>query len=100
MPHASVFRRSPCRLCGRPIVWAVTEDGSKSLPLDPVAPVYVVTFDENDGRTIRCRRAEEKDGPPRAAMVSHFATCSKVSDIEKLRGSHGAGSGEERNPGG
>jgi hypothetical protein len=62
---------TPCRGCGKPIVFAKMD--GKIIPLDPRPPVYEVT--EDDGTN-----------PPtvrRASMchVSHFATCPKAGDF-------------------
>lgn len=59
---------APCRLCGKPIVWATSPDG-KRLPLDPRAPVYRV------GADLAGTLTGTRD---RDALVSHFATCSGI----------------------
>jgi hypothetical protein len=66
------FKTSPCRGCGKPIVWALKEDGGK-IPLDPRPGVYRVAVDHAFG-----------DGELRAVLkpdclVTHFATCPKAN---------------------
>lgn len=75
---------SPCRGCGKPIIWIAEEKTGKKIPLDPRPPVYEVTesFD-----------AREKNEPANRitfgrrnlkAYVSHFATCP---DADRFSGS-------------
>ena len=65
------FRTTPCRGCGRPIVWAVDPTGQR-IPLDPRPPVYHVNLEDpaNPG-SARCSRSS-------TGMVSHFATCPEA----------------------
>lgn len=72
-------RLSPCRGCGKPIMWGVTEEGKK-IPLDPKPPVYRVVHDRSqDGKwTIRAIRKEN-------CMVSHFATCPAANQFSASR---------------
>lgn len=71
---------TPCKGCGRPIVWARNTQTEKRVPLDPKPVCYVVQ--EFDGELI-CG--------PVTAMVTHFATCPKASDFSKGGGHAGAG---------
>lgn len=80
--HSDPSRRtSPCgggstRGCGKPMVWAVIDDGegrTKKVPLDPSAPVYRII---EEGETPVVVRAHD-------AMVSHFKTCSKANEFSK-----------------
>jgi len=66
------MKPTPCRGCGRPIVFAINHDTGMVIPLDPKPPVYGV-LEEADGEIV-CKRLER-------AMVSHFATCSKANDF-------------------
>ena len=66
------MKSTPCRGCGRPIVFAINKDTGKPIPLDPKPPVYGVV-EEADGEIV-CKRLE-------LAMVSHFATCSKANEF-------------------
>ena len=59
-----------CKGCGREIVWAEDDKGTK-IPLDPRAPVYQVV----DGVAVRNTKA----------MVSHFATCSQANRFSGSR---------------
>jgi hypothetical protein len=80
---------TPCKGCGKPIVWGETRDG-KRIPLDPRAAVYC--YQEGlDGKDAVCDRALEINGTPTLRfMVSHFATCPKASEFSG-RGKKGAG---------
>lgn len=71
-PH---YKTSPCRGCGRPIVWAKSPDGSKKYPLDPRAPVFEVSG--VDPVLIA------KISP--TAYVSHFATCPNADEFSKSK---------------
>jgi len=68
---------SVCRGCGKSIDWGVTPEGKK-IPLDPSAPVYVITE--------RSSRPDGSWGVQRTqdAMVSHFITCP---DANRFSGS-------------
>lgn len=62
---------TPCKGCGKPIVWGVDAMGQR-IPLDPSAPVY--------------RMDEQPDGSIVAARdlryaVSHFKTCPKANEF-------------------
>jgi hypothetical protein len=67
------YATTPCRGCGKQIVF-VTTAGGKTVPLDPVAPVYVREADGEGGAVWA------KDGGG-DIMVSHFATCSRANDF-------------------
>ena len=54
---------SVCRYCGKEIIWGRFDDG-RTVPLDPVAPVYELHM----GKASRTK----------TALVSHFATCTKI----------------------
>ena len=71
------LKTSPCKGCGRPIIWGITPDG-KRIPMDARAPVYALTGEKNPG---------QPDGVVRAftAYVTHFATCPKASDFSGSR---------------
>ena len=62
----------PCKGCGKPILWATDEKGTRH-PLDPRAPVYSFNGGDLDGE-FKVHRAE-------GCFVSHFATCPKASDF-------------------
>lgn len=88
----TAFRTSECRLCGRPIVWGASEDGSKKYPLDPRPPCYLVEL-RADG-TYLARQSKEEPGR-KAVFVSHFATCPKVDSLHRgPKKESGGGRGE------
>ena len=60
------MKTTPCRGCGKPIIWAVSGLERRRIPLDPRPPVYVVG-EGVDGEVVASRMD--------LAMVSHFATC-------------------------
>lgn len=70
-------KTTPCKGCGRPMVWGETEEkeggGAKAIPLDPRAPVYRILRHDLNGTPVIVR--------DKGAMVSHFATCPKASQF-------------------
>ncbi len=102
---ASDPKKSPCRGCGKPIIWGVTEEGKK-IPLDPTPPVYSVValeYPQSGIEIVRIQRAPTlaKSGPEThvrelteegqtgpwlmAAYVSHFATCPEANRFSGSR---------------
>lgn len=73
-PRPNVKLRS-CKGCGRPILWATNTETGKMVPLDPTAPVYILST-HGDGETKTCCRA-----PTDAFAVSHFATCPEANQF-------------------
>lgn len=74
------MKTTPCKGCGKPIVFVADEDG-KTIPIDPRPPVYYATVwaaDVSDirGTPVQVRRVKE-------AFVSHFATCPKASEFSR-----------------
>lgn len=83
------YRTSPCRTCGRQILWVQArcpkcsgkgtdcehchERGAVKVPLDAAAPVFVIQTDP-DGESAPFAVLPPKDS--RRAFVSHFSTCS------------------------
>lgn len=66
---------TPCKGCGKPIVFVAAVDANGNhvqVPLDPAAPVYLQQSD-GEGGTVWTRE--------RSAMVSHFATCSQANQF-------------------
>jgi hypothetical protein len=78
---------SPCRYCGKKIVWASGLNG-KSIPLDPTPAVYSVQQDADghyrtmNGAPVVTLRDRFADNLP-TAMVSHFTTCPKASQASQ-----------------
>ena len=62
------MKTTPCKGCGKPIVWAKDEKGT-SHPLDARAPVYHFNGGDLDAEFTVYRLT--------GAWVSHFATCPK-----------------------
>lgn len=60
------LKTTPCKGCGRPILWGVTADG-KRIPLDPRASVYAY----ESGKAERLG----------TAYVTHFATCPHANQF-------------------
>lgn len=79
----SSFKTVPCKGCGRPIVWGVTEDG-KRIPLDPRAPVYRVVG-SGVVKAERMVHREAEDDVPLGYMCTHFATCSAAAQFSGSR---------------
>lgn len=63
-----------CRGCGKKILWGDNGVGTK-IPLDAVAPCYVVIFAAADGRPL-VKRAS-------GAFVNHFNTCPQANEFNK-----------------
>ena len=77
------YATTPCRGCGKPVVFvtAVGADGKHvTVPLDPRAPVYVR---ESDGEGGAVWAKADKRSP---IMVSHFATCSHANQFSRSGG--------------
>lgn len=67
---------TPCKFCGRPIVWGVDEKGTKH-PMDPRPPVWhLMRYDEE----LRAFIVERAGGDNPTCLVDHFATCPKASE--------------------
>lgn len=68
--HATTCGGPTRKGCGRPIVFALNDKGTR-IPLDPAAPVYRVTGKTPEGVPVIERVRE--------CAVSHFATCSMAN---------------------
>lgn len=64
---------TPCRGCGKPVIFVRTAEG-KTVPLDPVAPIFVRERDGDGGALWAQDRGD-------SVFVSHFATCSRANDF-------------------
>jgi hypothetical protein len=62
----------PCKLCGRPIIFARNDVTGGIIPLDIKAQTYVT-----DGRG-KCKPAKSRTA---YVFVSHFATCSHANEF-------------------
>lgn len=67
------MKTTPCKGCGKPIVFADTMD-KKTIPIDPRPPVYRAVTMSDDGTPLIVERAM-------LHYVSHFATCPKASEF-------------------
>jgi len=67
-------KTTPCKGCGKPIVWAKDEKGT-SHPLDARAPVYHFNGGDLDAEFTVYRLT--------GSWVSHFATCPKANEFSK-----------------
>jgi len=64
----------PCKGCGRSILWATDEKGTRH-PLDARAPCYSFNGGDLDGE-FKVHRSE-------GTWCSHFATCSKAGQFSR-----------------
>lgn len=106
------YRTSPCRGCGKHVVWVQArcgkcggaaegctrchERGVVRVPLDPVAPVFVIQTDPERLDPESAPYAELVAREGRRAFVSHFATCPKASQFSG-RGTSTTPTGEQQN---
>lgn len=68
---------SPCKGCGKPIVWGRTFKGTK-IPLDASVPCYLrVSTIMKDG-LVQVERWP-------AGMISHFITCPNADEFSKSK---------------
>lgn len=67
--------------CGKKVFWIVTATGAR-VPLDPVAPTYVLHIlnDASDPPRMRWEPANQ-EAEQEPAFVSHFATCSAANNF-------------------
>lgn len=72
------YATSPCKGCGKPVVFVTTAEG-KTVPLDPVAPIFVREPDGEGGAVW----AQDKSGD---ILVTHFATCSHANQFSRRNG--------------
>ena len=68
---------TPCKGCGKPIVWGRTAEGV-DVPLDPTPATYAVTGQGEDRYRIQ-RANGNKDRAVGQTLVSHFVTCPKAA---------------------
>ncbi len=76
----SGLKTSACRGCGKPIIWAVTEEGKK-IPLDPRPPVYLMQIVLKDDIATGVNAVRDE-----RYAVSHFATCPDANRFSKSGG--------------
>lgn len=70
-----------CKKCGRPIIWAKTEDW-KNTPLDP-DPVGMGNIALGEDNVARVVAADPENTEFR--YVSHFVTCPHAADFRKKK---------------
>ena len=86
----TALRTRPCRLCGRPVVWALTDNGRR-MPVDaqPVAPdvlAFLVLWfyseeEPHPQQRVSYTRNPRYTGP---RWISHWATCPDRSVARQL----------------
>lgn len=84
---------TPCKGCGRPVVWC--EVAGKPVPLDPTPPIWRVFPGESfnpPSNATTAERAPQKVtetyiGP--LYMVSHFTTCAKANEFSRSNANRG-----------
>lgn len=67
----------PCRSCGAPVWWAVT-DAAKRIPVDPVAAGdgnIIVLFDPAERGMLRVRVLRKDESTDQPRYRTHFTTC-------------------------
>jgi hypothetical protein len=64
---------TPCKACGKPVIFASDMIRGTCQILDASAPVY--SYEIRNGHTV-CARLEN-------AAVSHFATCPNANDFSR-----------------
>lgn len=92
----------PCRRCNKKLLFVRQEDNEAILPLDSVAPVYLVYLTgDGERRAVNLRQILKesggellvrytKDSAPQplnaiGAYVTHFATCPQAAAFSKGR---------------
>lgn len=86
-PSSSAPNTTPCKACGKPMIWGRTE-GGRAIPLDP-EPVRAVpklpgegsiglNLLVDGGRVVVCRLAEPTDREVLLGRASHFSTCPEA----------------------
>lgn len=74
-----------CKGCGKPVVFAKTEDGSTVI-LDPRAPIYRATGHREEGGQLVVTGVQLEDAEIAGrSFVSHFATCPDANDFSRSK---------------
>lgn len=76
------YELRPCKRCDDPIIFAERTDKPGAIPLDPKAPVFVVTVDE-DGKAY-ARQVKRMEDTLDSLYVSHFSTCRDLTKAHRL----------------
>lgn len=82
MTQVPDIRTTPCRGCGKRVMFVTTADGAK-VPLDVVAPVFHRIWDPDSQAAFWV--SDSQGGGERTAFVSHFATCSHANEFSGSR---------------
>lgn len=86
---------SPCRYCGKDIVWGAFYDTARRkevrVPLDPTPPTYRVVVVQplellQSGTVIRRANGKQvTESGVDGVYVSHYATCTKLPEEKRAR---------------
>lgn len=85
------MKTTPCRGCGKPILWIETEKGAR-MPLDPEpteAGKVIIRMGPEMGKATAhtetagetASRLKAKEPAARVAFMPHHATCSKAGEF-------------------
>lgn len=78
------LRPKTCKLCGKPIVWALNDTGEGRVPLDAVAPTFAVAANGPARLKQPHARRFSHNASGDTVLVSHFSTCSAKTKSHEL----------------
>jgi hypothetical protein len=77
----------PCRSCGEPILWCVTDKNRKAIPIDPEPDpggnVIKLRREANGDKIVHIMRRDENAAQPR--YNAHWATCPNADQHRRAR---------------